>query len=349
MSREQWKATPPAERPEEKYVEIRVPESTYHLFNCVMEHPVLEDPAEHRAYMERNMALNTELYPLPEEFTEHGAPKGRLLPGTLEDSLFYPGVKHDYWLYVPAQYDGSEPASFLLVYDGGFEVLDRETGRQLPQVAVATMLDNLIAEGKLPVTIALFAHFGVPGPGQPVFGFNEGVVNRSLEYDTASDWHARYVTEELMPHALKGWKISADPEDHAVCGMSSSGIAAFTTAWFKPDVFRKVYNASPSFADIRFGIIWPYAIRMQDKRPLKVYTVTGKRDLDIVFGSWPNGSYDVSCALRWRGYEHQAYWSEAGHNRRVYTRMMSPALQWLFRDAPTEVPHIEPVAYPDPT
>ncbi len=349
MDKAKMEFTPAEGRQEEKFVEIRVPESTYHLFNCVMEHPILEDPADHRLYMERNMALNTELYPFPEEFTPKGAPQGRLIPGTLEDSVFYPGVKHDYWVYVPAQYRPEEPANFLLVYDGGFEVLDRETGRQLEQVNVAVMLDNLIAEGKLPVTIALFAAFGAPGPGQPIFGFNEGVVNRSLEYDTASDWNARFITEELMPHALAGYSISADPEDHAVCGMSSSGIAAFTTAWFKPDVFHKVYNASPSFADIRFGIIWPYAIRMQEKRPLKVYTVTGKRDLDIIYGSWPNGSYDVSCALRWKGYEHRAYWTEAGHNRQVYTRMMSPALRWLFCGEDEEVPYVESVTYPEPT
>src|SRR5882724_1538192 len=55
----------------------------------------------------------------------------------------FPGVHHDYWIYVPAQYDGKTPAAVMVFNDGnGFT----SSGGAFRTPVV---LDNLIAKKKM--------------------------------------------------------------------------------------------------------------------------------------------------------------------------------------------------------
>ncbi len=96
-----------------------------------------------------------------------------------------------------------------------------------------------------------------------------------------------------MPTVLKDYNVSDKPEDHVIVGFSSSGIAAFEAAWFKDDIFGKVYTGSPTFVNIRGGSIRGSAIRMSDRKNLKIFTTGGKHDLDNVFGSRRAGRTEV--------------------------------------------------------
>src|ERR1039458_2383838 len=58
--------------------------------------------------------------------------------------------------------------------------------------------------------------------------------NRSYEYDGLGDRYARFLTEEILPAVGKQYKLSADPNDRAIGGSSSGGIAAFNAAWERP-------------------------------------------------------------------------------------------------------------------
>ena len=332
-------------QPKEEYVEIKVPKSTYDLFNAVMDKPITGPTEDFLQYHSKSRVINDEMYPFPEIFEDKGHPRGSVVSGTLANSVFYPGTSHDYWVYTPAQYKQTEPANLIVLFDGSFYMKDYGAENPASTSMLITLFDNLIAEAKIPVSIVLFAGFGVPGPGQPINGFAEGEVNRSLEYDTTSDWNARFLTEELMPIALADYAISADPADHVICGISSSGMAAFSTAWFKPDYFGKVYLGSATFANIRNGIVWPYAIRACEKRAIKVFATVGRHDADSYFGNTFNSNYDVACALRFREYEHRLYITEAGHNGRIYMRFMPEGLAWLFNDTEPEMPNCELATY----
>lgn len=46
------------------------------------------------------------------------APKGEVLKFSFENSKVYPGTYRDYWVYVPAQYDGKTPACVYVNQDG---------------------------------------------------------------------------------------------------------------------------------------------------------------------------------------------------------------------------------------
>lgn len=69
--------------------------------------------------------------------TQPGVPTGTVTSGTFTGSAVYPGVSWDYWVYVPVQYDGTEPAALFVLTDGGVY--------QGGSYATPTVLDNLIA------------------------------------------------------------------------------------------------------------------------------------------------------------------------------------------------------------
>ncbi len=121
-------------------------------------------------------ASGEEDYPVhPDSVRQPGVPAGEVKGPFSWQSRIYPGTARDYWIYVPAQYDGSKPACVFVVQDG----LNRAKDWKLPEV-----MDNLIHEGAMPVTIGVFINSGVvPAPNenaQPRF-------NRSFEYDSMGE------------------------------------------------------------------------------------------------------------------------------------------------------------------
>ena len=49
---------------------------------------------------------------------------GTLTKHQFSDSKIFPGTTRDYWIYVPAQYDGSKPACLMVFQDGAGFVRD---------------------------------------------------------------------------------------------------------------------------------------------------------------------------------------------------------------------------------
>jgi len=74
----------------------------------------------------------------------------------------YPGVEHSYWLYVPAQYDGTRDAS-LMVFNDGATYLKADGFYRAHNV-----LDNLIYRGDIPVMIG--AAPGVGASAEEMYG-----------------------------------------------------------------------------------------------------------------------------------------------------------------------------------
>jgi enterochelin esterase family protein len=70
-------------------------------------------------------------------------------------------------------------------------------------------LDNLIHEGVMPPTVAVFVQPGAIGPGLPIYG---GSDNRSIKYDIVSDAYARFLFEELLPVTTRGLNLSCAPD-----------------------------------------------------------------------------------------------------------------------------------------
>src|SRR5436190_17553127 len=54
----------------------------------------------------------------PDSKVQEGVPKGKVTKYQWKDSKIFPGTIRDYWVYVPAQYDGKTPACVYVSQDG---------------------------------------------------------------------------------------------------------------------------------------------------------------------------------------------------------------------------------------
>ncbi|HET8607102.1 MAG TPA: alpha/beta hydrolase-fold protein [Gaiellaceae bacterium] len=241
----------------------------------------------------------------PDSFVQPGVPRGRL------DELQVAG--RGCRVYVPAQYDGSEPAS-LLVFQDGWLNADPEGTVRAPVVC-----DNLIARGELPVTIGVFVD---PGEG-----------TRNDEYDAFDDVYASLLLEEILPRVQERWAIADDPERWAIAGGSSGGSCAFTVAWQRPDRFRRVLAFLASFAQIRGGNSYPELIRETPAKPLRVFLQAATRDIgfDRPELNWLSANLQVAAALAERGYDLRLVLGDGGHDPNHAGAILPDALRWLWR------------------
>jgi enterochelin esterase-like enzyme len=261
--------------------------------------------------------------PGPDAQPKAGVPEGGLSAHRHRGVAVYPGVERGYQVYVPAQYDATQPACLLVFQDGA--------GYLAAGTSARTVLDNLIHARQMPVTIAVFVEPGEHGPGLPIYG---GQSNRSVEYDSTDDAYARFLVDELLPAALAGLNVTTDPQGRAICGISSGAQCAFTAAWHRPDVFSKVISHIGSYVDIRGGHEWPTRIRKTAAKALRVYLQDGDNDLDIVYGHWLHANRQMAAALAYAGYDHQLVIGSGGHSLKHGGALLPDALRWLWRDHP---------------
>ena len=225
----------------------------------------------------------------PDRAVQPDVPQGKVSSGQFTGSKIYPGTTRNYSVYVPAQYKAEESASLMVFMDGG-GYSNPKGGFRVPVV-----FDNLIHRKAMPVTIAVFVD---PGTVPATMPGAAGRSNRSFEYDSMGDQNAKFLVEEFLPVALKGLNVTKDPAKRAVCGISSSGIAAFTVAWEKPEHFGLVMSHIGSFTNIRGGWAYPGLVRKTKDKPkaIKVYLQDGKDDLNNLHGNWPLGNQGRSTA-----------------------------------------------------
>ena len=261
----------------------------------------------------------------PDSLEKEGVPKGTLIDGELVSSI-YPGSTHAYKIYVPAQYDPAKPAPYMIFLDGISQYLS-------PMVNANIVLDNLIAEGRIPVMLAVFVEPGDKGDGMPIYGggFVEPGSNRGTEYDSVDDRFSRFLIEELLPVVAADYNLSPIPEDHGICGASSAAQAAFSAAWHRPDMFRKIISHIGSFTAIRGGDCNPDRIRKNPPKPIRIFLQDGEHDLNIIYGDWVLANKTMASALEYRGYDYKYVLGQGGHNIEHGGAILPETLEWLWR------------------
>lgn len=277
----------------------------------------------------------------PDSQEKPGVPKGVVTEYEMADSKTFPGYGRKWALYVPAQYDASKEAA-LMVFQDGLGYASRNGQWRVPVV-----FDNLIAQGKMPVTIALFINPGfIPDPknpkGKDKKGRPLGKSNRSFEYDSVTDLYPKFLVEEMIPLAeSKGVKFSKDPARRAIAGSSSGGICAFNAAWQRPESFSKVFTTIGSFTNIRGvlskgaelgGNLYPQMIMDSPKKNIRIFSQDGTHDLTNEFGVWPEANQKMADAWKAKGYDYKFVMGEGTHNGRHGAMLLPEALTWLWRD-----------------
>ena len=276
----------------------------------------------------------------PDSAPHAGVPSGKVIgPLTLASDVFTNTTRH-YWIYVPAQYDRTKPAS-LMIFQDGHSFVRTNSDFRVPYV-----FDNLIYRREMPVTIGVFINPGNT-PEQPESSptnWGDGSNGRATEYNELNDNYAKLIINELLPALEKDFNISKNPDDRAIAGTSSGAICAFTVAWQRPDQFRKVISTIGSFTNIRGGHVYPDLIRQSEHKPLRVFLQDGLNDnrwrrrngtnsYDAKW-DWHAQNIKMAAALTEKGYDLNYCWGIGTHSGKQGGAMLPEMLRWLWRDYP---------------
>ena len=278
----------------------------------------------------------------PELSPEGDTPQGFVYEFTLQstDSKRYPGIAKNQpgvvpyerkgAIYIPRQYVAGVPAPFIVAQDGmGYRGV-------LPKA-----LDTLIAQKRVPVQIAILLNSG---------GGDSLGSERGLEYDTVSGDYAEFIENEVLPYLTSHYDVAftRDPEGRATMGGSSGGAAAFTMAWFHPDLFRRVLTYSGTYVNQQFPVnpksphgAWEYHehfIKAAKRKPLRIWMEVSENDngagLDEAsLHNWVMANERMAQVLMDKKYPVQYVFAKgAGHTDGRVTRQTLPgALEWLWQ------------------
>jgi enterochelin esterase family protein len=268
----------------------------------------------------------------PNSYQRPEVPQGHLSDKLIHTSKLYDGMQSDYWIYVPAEYDPAVPAALMVWQDGErYITRNKEEYCQLcPSLyRLQEVTDNLIYEKKIPVMIHVFI-----SPGKL-----NGKSLRSIEYDTVSDKYYQFLKEELLPEVSAKFNIRKDAYSRAIQGQSSGGIAAFNAAWNHPDDFSRVYTVVGSFTAIAWkpgeldgGNIYPFKVRREPKRNLRVWTSDGSEDQEARSGSWPLQNIQLANSLKLMNYDFHFSFGGGTHHAALAVSELPECLTWLWRD-----------------
>ena len=259
----------------------------------------------------------------PDSYLQTGVPKGKLSGKMVHTSRIYPGMKSDYWVYTPAQYDPNTPAA-LMVWNDGYQLVERDGVTRAQNV-----FDNLTYKKKLPVIVHVLISPGTEGDK----------AMRSIEYDLVSDQYDRFLNEELLPEVYAKYNIRRDAYSHAIAGNSSGGICSFNAAWWHPELFSRVLSRIGTFTSIQWkpgvidgGNIFPFAVRKEPKRNIRVWLQDGSEDMENRQGSWPLQNIQMANALKIRDYDFHFVFGNGTHNHAQGESELPEEMQWLWRD-----------------
>ena len=297
--------------------------------------------------------------PAPEMAALDTVPQGKIYEFTMSsvDSERYPGIARDQGtfgtpdpndpaklvvttsrpapytrrvaVYVPSQYVPGTTVPFIVGADG-------------PDPLLFTALNNLIAQKRVPVMIAISI-----GNGS---GDAQG-SQRGLEYDTMSGRYAEFVETEVLPLVEKqsNVKLTKDPEGRATMGCSSGAAAALSMAWYRTDLYHRVLSYSGTYVNQQWppnpetpGGAWEFhrtLIPNSPTKPIRIWMHVSDRDLynpntmrDNMH-DWVVANERMAKVLADKGYKYQFVFARnAGHcDRATKLQTLPVALEWLWQ------------------
>lgn len=252
-----------------------------------------------------------------------GVPEGKVTKHSWTSQVFERTIR-DYYVYVPASYDASKPTAVMVFQDGHTYV--NPTG----DFRTPIVFDNLIHKKELPPIIGIFIDPGHVGDAPPENRWKGS--NRSVEYDSLNAQYSKLLLDEILPEVGKTYNLTSDPNQRAICGISSGAICAWTVAWERPDAFRKVLSHIGSFTDIRGGHNYAPMIRKTEKKPIRIFMQDGDHDLNNTAGNWWLANLEMESSLQFAKYDVKTVWGHGAHNGNHGGAILPDSLRWLWRN-----------------
>ena len=313
-----------------------------------------------------NFLIGPAYVPAPELSVTEGVPQGKVEQFSMKsvDSKFYPGIgrkafgtvdpdnpktliidtrytpyRRTVTVYIPSQYIPGTEAPFMVTHDG--------PGMGRPDTTLPHILDNMIAQHRLPAMIVIMIANG---------GGDAQGSERGLEYDTMSGKYAEFVETEVLPTVETNYnvKLTKDPDGRATMGNSSGGSAALEMAWYHPEWYHRVITYSGTYVNQQ----WPFnsetpdgawdfhekLIPRSDPKPIRLWMEVGDRDLlnpNVMrdnMHDWVAANNRMAAVLKAKGYHYQYVFAlNAGHvERDVRNQTLPEALEWVWQGYPGE-------------
>ncbi len=269
-------------------------------------------------------------YKLTQDSEWHpGVPEGEVIGPLIHQDKAYPGMRREYWIYVPKQYDPAKPAT-LTVFLDGLQYL-----RDDYMVHARYVLDKLISTNAVPVMVAVFVNPGhLPGGRSPDETSWE-TTNRVAEYIATNRRFADFLVGEFLSDVLKKYNVSQVAATHCIIGASQSGAGAFIAAWSRPDYFSKVITYVGSF--VNGPHVYPEEVlKLQVSKPIRISMqeiAYDNRNDEASTADWVTQNLRLFQALRTRHYDVQLVWGQGNHSL-VYGGVVLPdQMRWIWRDS----------------
>jgi enterochelin esterase family protein len=313
------------------------------------------------ADVDGNFLIGPDYLPAPELKVVEGVPRGKVQQFTIDSrdtKLLNPGIareefgtvdpanpktlivetheidyKRQITVYIPAQYVAGSEAPFMVIHDGP---------KGSPKMTVPHILDNLIAQKRVPAMIAIMVANG---------GGDAQGHERGKEYDTMSGLFAEYIETEVLPLVEKHCqvKLTKDPDGRAAMGSSSGGSAALIMAWYRTDLYHRVLTTSGTFVNQQ----WPFDPRMpagawgfhsklipdSPKKPIRIFLAVGDRDnfnpnvMRDGMHDWVEANNRMAKVLKAKGYHYQyLFCQNSGHGvRNAKAQFLPHAIEWVWK------------------
>ncbi len=262
----------------------------------------------------------------------NGATAGMLTtPAIYASKTVYPGIKFQYTIFVPSQYQKGKPAALMIFLDGrewvttpagtGTIAWTDQGGWHADNV-----LANMIHSGDIPVTIAVFIDPGTPSGMFTGSGADNST--RSTQYDHPDDKYSQFTLTEFLPDVvLPNYDIVQDPNGWCGVGHSSGGVATFNMALLNPDKFHKALTFSASFPNTNG--VYPAKILTTPLEPIRYYLQTSPNDLCC---GWYAQNMTAAADLKTMGYHYQLYIGTSPHfPSPADVENFPEALRWMWR------------------
>jgi len=216
------------------------------------------------------------------------------------------------WVYTPPGYSRSHaPAGLLVLLDGS---------TYLEHIPTPTILDNLLAEGRIPPLVAIL-----------VDSLDD--ATRDVELPCYRPF-VEFLAAELLLWAEAHYQVTADPAQTIIGGSSYGALAATFAAFTRPDRFGKVLAQSGSFwwrppGDIEHEWLARQFVE-RDPLPIELYLDVGR--LEAQARIRPNqliANRHMRDVLRAKGYRVHYAEHDGKHDHTAWRNSFASGLQAL--------------------